>query len=127
MRDSGYVQIRGFLQFTEAFPTEEACRSYLFSRRWPNGFACPRCGGVECYHVSTRDLYECRYCRYQASLTAGTIMEKTQTPLLASPRDGGRSIAPFPLPLDGGGSGWGCHFNQHCLDYRVSILQHLVL
>jgi len=47
LRDSGYVQIRGFLQFTEAFPTEEACRSYLFSRRWPNGFACPRCGGRE--------------------------------------------------------------------------------
>ena len=83
MRDSGYVQIRGFLQFTEAFPTEEACRSYLFSRRWPNGFACPRCGGREYYHISTRDLYECRYCRYQASLTAGTIMEKTRTPLMA--------------------------------------------
>ena len=84
MRDSGCVQIRGFLQFTEAFPTEEACRSYLFSRRWPNGFACPRYGGREYYHIVTRDLYECRCCRYQASLTAGTIMEKTQTPLLGA-------------------------------------------
>jgi len=65
------------------FPTEEACRSYLFARRWPNGFACPRCGGVEHYHISTRDLYECAYCHYQASLTAGTVMEGTRTPLLA--------------------------------------------
>ena len=31
--------------------------------------------------ISTRDLYECRYCRHQASLTAGTVMEKTRTPL----------------------------------------------
>lgn len=83
MRDGGYERIRGFLDFTEAFPTEEACRSHLFSRRWPNGFACPRCGGVEYYRISKRDLYECRYCRYQASLTAGTIMEKTQTPIRA--------------------------------------------
>ena len=97
MRDSGYVQIRGFLQFTEAFPTEEACRSYLFSRRWPNGFACPRCGGREYYHISTRDLYECRY---QASLTAGTIIKKTQTPLLGaiSPSPGrGRVRVGVPL------------------------------
>jgi transposase-like protein len=83
MRDGGYEHIGSFFEFADRFRTEEDCRSYLFSRRWPNGFACPRCGGVEHYHISTRDLYECAYCRYQASLTAGTIMEKTQTPLRA--------------------------------------------
>lgn len=83
MRDGGYEKMRGFLEFADAFPTEEACRSHLLARRWPNGFACPRCGGVEYYHIATRDLYECRYCSHQASLTAGTIMEKTQTPLRA--------------------------------------------
>lgn len=83
MRDGGYEQMKGFLDFTAAFPTEEACRSHLFSRRWPDGFACPRCGGRKYYRILTRDLYECRRCRYQASLTAGTIMEKTQTSLRA--------------------------------------------
>ena len=83
MRDGGYLKFSNFLEFTDRFRTEEECRSYLFSRRWPNGFACPRCGGREYYHITTRDLFECRYCRYQASLTAGTIMEKTQTPLRA--------------------------------------------
>lgn len=83
MRDGGYKKIADFTQFIEAFPDEEACRAYLFSRRWPNGFACPRCGGRKHYYVSTRDLHECAYCRYQASVTAGTIMEKTHTPLKA--------------------------------------------
>jgi transposase-like protein len=29
-----------------------------------------------------RNLYLCKACRYQASLTAGTILHKTKTPLL---------------------------------------------
>lgn len=81
MRDAGYQKGGNLLEFSKRFQDEEACRRHLFNRRWPNGFACPRCGGVEYYHISTRDLYECRYCRHQASLTAGTVMEKTRTPL----------------------------------------------
>ncbi len=83
MRDSGYERFSSLLQFADHFQTEEDCRRHLFARRWPNGFSCPRCGGMEYYRISTRNLYECRYCRYQASLTAGTVMEKTQTPLRA--------------------------------------------
>lgn len=83
MRDSGYERVGSLLELLDRFPTEEACRAHLFSRRWPNGFACPRCGGVEHYRVSTRDLYECAYCHYQASLTAGTVLEGTRTPLRA--------------------------------------------
>lgn len=81
MRPGGYQQIEGFIQFTDRFTDEEACRKYLFSRRWPNGYACPRCGGGIYSFVSTRGLYQCRYCRYQVSVTAGTVMEKTRTPL----------------------------------------------
>ncbi|MBU1672186.1 MAG: IS1595 family transposase [Actinobacteria bacterium] len=81
MRPGGYEQVRGFLQFTDRFPDEESCQEYLFRRRWPDGYACPRCGGMIYSHISTRNLYQCRYCRYQVSLTAGTAMEKTRTPL----------------------------------------------
>ncbi|MBS4021385.1 MAG: transposase [Dethiobacter sp.] len=28
-------------QFEKQFNTEEACRDYIFSIRWPNGFQCP--------------------------------------------------------------------------------------
>jgi len=83
MRAGGYERIGSLFNLMDRFPTEEACRTHLFSRRWPNGFACPRCGGVEYYRISTRDLYECAYCHYQVSVTAGTVMEGTRTPLRA--------------------------------------------
>ena len=81
IRDGGYQKCDNLMEFSKRFQDEEACRRHLFQRRWPNGFACPRCGGVEYYLISTRNLYECRYCRHQSSLTAGTVMEKTRTPL----------------------------------------------
>ncbi|MBU4218441.1 MAG: transposase [Actinobacteria bacterium] len=65
----------------KAVPDRGSCGRHLFRRRWPNGFACPRCGGIEYHLVFTRNLYECRYCRHQSSLTAGTVMDKTRTPL----------------------------------------------
>lgn len=83
IRGGGYETIKSIFELLDRFPDEEACRSWLFTRRWPNGFACPRCGGVEHYRISTRGLYECAYCHYQASLTAGTVMECTRTPLRA--------------------------------------------
>ncbi|WP_309122632.1 IS1595 family transposase [Paenibacillus sp.] len=55
----------------------------FFRRRWPNGFSCPSCGYGAYYTISTRHLplYECRLCGHQTSVTAGTVMAKTRTPL----------------------------------------------
>jgi len=56
---------------------------YFYRQRWPNGFACPRCGYSGCYTIATRrsPLYQCGLCRHQTTLTAGTVMEKSRTPL----------------------------------------------
>lgn len=81
MRPGGYEKLEGMADFLELFPDEESCRSFLFRRRWPQGFVCPRCGGEKCYPIRGRLLYQCASCRYQASLTAGTVMEKTRTGL----------------------------------------------
>jgi transposase-like protein len=62
------------------FSTEESCRSYLYSLRWPNGFICPRCGHTKAWSTSD-GLYRCESCSYKASLTAGTIFERTRKPL----------------------------------------------
>jgi transposase-like protein len=67
--------------FHEAFPDEASCWQWLRSMRWPRGFRCPRCGGRESSWLSGRDLEQCRTCRYQASLTAGTVLHKTRVPL----------------------------------------------
>ena len=70
----------GLLEFQKQFSTNDACRAHLFKIRWPNGLVCPKCGGKEYYKISKRNVYECT-CRHQISLTAGTIMHRSHTPL----------------------------------------------
>jgi ISXO2-like transposase domain/Transposase zinc-ribbon domain len=49
--------------------------------RWPDGFRCPGCGDGGSYPLVTRDLLQCRACRRQASVTAGTVLDRTRLPL----------------------------------------------
>ena len=70
------------LEFQEKFKTEEDCRKKLFALRWPDGFECPKCKEKQCYELTDRPLYQCQNCRYQVSVTAGTVMHRTRTPLL---------------------------------------------
>lgn len=67
--------------FRQKFSTQSACVEYLFRCRWPDGFICPRCGGKQGTLLSSRSLYQCRECRYQASATAGTVMHRSRIPL----------------------------------------------
>jgi ribosomal protein L37AE/L43A len=69
------------LDFQVRFGSEEQCRSYLFERRWPKGFVCPKCGHTEYFNVASRRMYQCKACNHQTSLTARTIMDKSKTPL----------------------------------------------
>ena len=70
-------------EFKRQFGTEDACRNSLRDWQWPNGFTCDRCGSrKEPYRNKNRkNIYQCRNCGYQASLTAGTIFHKTRLPL----------------------------------------------
>lgn len=68
-------------QFLDWFATEEACLSYLERLRWPGGFACPACGAIEEPYRSSRGRLVCRACRFQSTVTAGTIFDKTRTSL----------------------------------------------
>jgi len=63
------------------FATEDACRVFLATLRWPDGFCCPRCGGTEAWAMGS-GLLRCRSCEYKLSLTAGTVFEGTRKPLL---------------------------------------------
>lgn len=67
--------------FVETFPDDDACLAYLEALRWADGFVCPRCtASVEPWRQS-RGRLVCSECRHQASITAGTILDKTRTPL----------------------------------------------
>ena len=70
-------------QFREAYGTEEQCRAVVEKLRWPNGFVCPLCGSCEGRWLSTRPKVQCRACRHQTSLTAGTVFHATKLPLTA--------------------------------------------
>ncbi|MCR4303419.1 MAG: IS1595 family transposase [Gallionella sp.] len=70
-------------EFQRLFPDEAACAKYLERARWRDGFVCPHCASAdEPRYVSTRlKVLRCRHCRRDTSLTAGTVMERTHTPL----------------------------------------------
>jgi transposase-like protein len=69
------------MDFQERFATEAACLEYLVASRWPEGFCCPACGGGRAWVLERRHLWECAYCHQQTSVTAGTVMHGTRTPL----------------------------------------------
>ena len=68
-------------EFQSQFATEEACQQYLAICRWPDGFVCPRCGERRAYELVKLKRWQCTRCRHQVSLTAGTILHNTKTPL----------------------------------------------
>lgn len=70
-------------EFMRQFGAEDQCEKALESARWPNGFHCPRCENADygVIHGRRHKRFQCRSCRYQATLTAGTIMEATKLPL----------------------------------------------
>ena len=76
-----------FLQFigdfVKMFHNEASCATYLEGLRWPNGFVCPACLQQNEPWRQTRGRLLCPACRHQSTVTAGTIFDKTRTPLTA--------------------------------------------
>ena len=67
--------------FLDWFATEDSCLAYLERLRWVDGFVCPRCGNAAQAYRASRTRLMCRACQHQSSVTAGTIFDKTRTPL----------------------------------------------
>jgi transposase-like protein len=67
-------------EFEQRFSNEEACREYIRSLRWPEGFLCPSCSYHEAW-TTKRDLFVCKQCGMHVSLLAGTIFQDTKKPL----------------------------------------------
>src|SRR5260370_25345287 len=91
------------IDVTKKFATPEACNDFLESMRWPEGVACPQCQGknvtryqkkvgtrqrlnkktgkLETKTVPARILYSCLGCKFQFSVTTGTIFNDTHLDL----------------------------------------------
>lgn len=67
--------------FEARFGDEQACRDYLLAVRWGGTVRCGRCASTRQYALSSGTRWECADCRYQTSLTAGTVLHGTRKPL----------------------------------------------
>src|SRR5271165_1831957 len=67
-------------EFLSWFRTDDDCLDYLEWLRWPGGFACPRCGHAGGWRLADGRV-KCGGCGGRTSVTAGTIFDKTRTPL----------------------------------------------
>jgi transposase-like protein len=65
----------------EKFGTDDKCRACLVHLKWPNGIDCPRCHSKKISRLKARDTYDCDSCRYQFSVTAGSIFHDSHLPL----------------------------------------------
>jgi len=69
--------------FNIEFPDDAACLEYVKEQRWPDGMVpCSRCGKkTKHYRVGNRTAYACQFCGNHIYPLAGTIFEKSSTPL----------------------------------------------
>lgn len=65
----------------ERFQSEDRCRAYLEALRWPDKMTCPRCLSAKISQILKRNQYDCDACRYQFSVTAGTVFNDSHLPL----------------------------------------------
>src|SRR5665213_1889850 len=71
---------RSMGEFTAWFSTDADCRDYLEWLRWPQGFVCPGCAHAGGWRLADGRLM-CAACGARTSPTAGTIFDRTRTPL----------------------------------------------
>ena len=69
------------ISLIEQFRNEEKDRKYLEGLKWPDGVKCPRCESEKISHIKKYQRYECDACRYQFTVTAGSIFHDSHLPL----------------------------------------------
>jgi len=67
-------------EFQAWLRTDADCLDYLEWVRWPGGFTCPDCGYDGGWRLGD-GRFECAACHRRRSVTAGTIFDRTRTPL----------------------------------------------
>jgi transposase-like protein len=70
-----------FMSIIKQFGTDEKCRTALERLRWPKQITCPKCDSPKISRVYERGTFDCDNCRYQFSVTSGTMLHDTHLPL----------------------------------------------
>lgn len=70
------------VDFGNQFTNNDACLEWLKNHLYPNGIFCKKCNRITKHHKDTgRPSYSCDYCGHHFHPTAGTVFEKSTTPL----------------------------------------------
>ncbi len=69
------------MKLMEECNTQDECRAILEELRWQDGVKCPHCQSDKISRIRKRFQYDCDSCRYQFSVTAGTIFHDSHLPL----------------------------------------------
>jgi transposase-like protein len=80
-RQPTFTQDMNLVELIEQYSSEAKCRGYLEALRWPEGVHCPRCQSAKISRITKRDQFDCDSCRYQFSVTVGTIFADSHLPL----------------------------------------------
>ncbi|HJQ49325.1 MAG TPA: IS1595 family transposase [Gaiellaceae bacterium] len=81
MAKTTFLQEMNLPDLIEKFGTDEKCRDYLEDLRWPDGPECPRCESKKASRIKARNQWDCGKCRYQYSVTSGTLFHDSHLPL----------------------------------------------
>lgn len=69
-------------QFKRKYGTHKDCLEAIKSLRFPGGTVCPKCNKETAFYpVTDRSSYACKLCGHHVYPLAGTIFEKSTTPL----------------------------------------------
>lgn len=63
------------------FDTDARCRELLVRLRWPNGVECPRCKMPAVDLATAKQLFYCKDCDYQFTVTSGTVFNDSHLAL----------------------------------------------
>ena len=69
------------MDLMERYSTDEHCREALKHLRFPDGVTCLKCKSENVAPVSDRKVYVCYSCKYQFSVTVGTIFHDSHLSL----------------------------------------------
>ncbi|MGA2519027.1 MAG: IS1595 family transposase [Thermodesulfobacteriota bacterium] len=69
------------ISLIKRYSDDNKCRDYLKALKWQDGVKCPRCGSEKISKIEKRHQFDCDECRYQFSVTAGSIFHDSHLPL----------------------------------------------
>lgn len=57
------------------------CINFFYNAKWPTGYVCPKCGCTHYNFINRHNVFQCKHCKHQQYLHAGTIFQGNKLPL----------------------------------------------